>query len=51
MDSDMVSLLEDEGAILQSPNRQEIAKSIYLEKGMLDIIETRGFEVYIPSYV
>lgn len=50
-DSDLVSLLEDEGKILKSPDRQQIATDIYESKGMKDIIQTRGFDVYIPSYV
>jgi len=47
----LVSLLEDEGKILKSPDRQQIATDIYESKGMKDIIQTRGFDVYIPSYV
>lgn len=50
-DSDLVSLLEDEGKILKSPDRQQIATDIYESKGMKDIIQTQGFDVYIPSYV
>ena len=50
-DSDLVSFLEDEGKILKSPDRQQIATDIYESKGMKDIIQTRGFDVYIPSYV
>ena len=49
--NDLPNLLEDTGIVLDSPTTQSIGKDIYQVKGMLEIIQTFGFKVYIPSYL
>lgn len=49
--NDLPNLLEDTGIVLDSPSTQRIGKDIYQTKGMLEIIQTFGFQVYIPSYL
>lgn len=49
--NDLPNLLEDTGIILDSPTTQRIGKDIYQTKGLLEVIQTFGFQVYIPSYL
>lgn len=49
--NDLPNLLEDTGIVLDSPTTQSIGKDVYQTKGMLEIIQTFGFKVYIPSYL
>lgn len=49
--NDLPNLLEDTGIVLDSPTTQSIGKDIYQTKGMLEVIQTFGFKVYIPSYL
>lgn len=49
--NDLPNLLEDTGIVLDSPTTQSLGKDIYQTKGMLEIIQTFGFKVYIPSYL
>ena len=49
--SDVIDLLEDKGEEISSKNREEIAAIIYLDKNLLEIINTLGLTTYIPSYM
>ena len=49
--NDLPNLLEDTGIVLNSPTTQSVGEDIYQTKGMLEIIQTFGFKVYIPSYL
>lgn len=48
-DSDLVDLLEDRGIIIEQKSREEITKIIYNERGLLEVIQTLGISVYIPT--
>ena len=47
----LINLLEDQGRILQSSGTQQVANKIYNEHGLLDVLNTRGYSVYIPTYL
>lgn len=47
----MVNLLEDQGVIISAPDTQETARLIYIEHHLLEVIKTRNFNVYIPTYL
>lgn len=47
----LISLLEDQGKVLESPNTQNVANTIYNEHHLLEVLKTRGYEVYIPTYL
>lgn len=47
----MINLLEDQGRILDSKGTQEIAQIIYIDHHLLEVIRTKGFQVYVPSYI
>lgn len=47
----LINLLEDQGRILDSKSMQQVANTIYNEHGLLDVLNTRGYEVYIPTYL
>ena len=47
----LINLLEDQGRILQSSGMQQVANTIYNEHGLLDVLNTRGYNVYIPTYL
>lgn len=49
--NDMVNLLEDTGLVVSSPSMQDVAKSIYLDKHLLEVIKTLNLNVYIPTYL
>lgn len=48
---DLIDLLEDRGKVLEQKSREEIATDIYISRGVLEIIQTRGIDVYIPTYL
>lgn len=47
----MVNLLEDQGVIVSAPDTQKTARLIYIEHHLLEVIKTRNFNVYIPTYL
>lgn len=47
----LINLLEDQGRILQSKDTQQVANTIYNEHGLMDVLNTRGYSVYIPTYL
>lgn len=47
----LINLLEDQGRILQSSGTKQVANKIYNEHGLLDVLNTRGYSVYIPTYL
>lgn len=47
----LIHLLEDQGRILNSKGTKEVANTIYNEHGLMDILNTRGYNVYIPTYL
>lgn len=49
--SDLIDLLEDRGTVVSSMSREEIAEEIYVNRGVLEIINSRGLDVYVPSYL
>ena len=49
--SDLIDLLEDRGTVVSSMTRDEIAEEIYINRGVLEIIEAFGADVYIPTSV
>lgn len=48
---DLIDLLEDRGKVLAQKSREEIAADIYINRGVLEIIQVRGLNVYIPTYL
>lgn len=48
---DLIDLLEERGKVLEQKSREEIATDIYISRGVLEIIQTRGIDVYIPTYL
>lgn len=46
-----VNLLEDQGKVLNVPTTQDIARMIYIDRHLLEVIEARGFKVYVPTYL
>lgn len=48
-DCDLVDLLEDRGIILEQKSREEITKIIYNTRGLLEVIQKLGINVYIPT--
>lgn len=48
-DCDLVDLLEDRGIILEQKSREEITQIIYIERGLLEVVQTLGISVYIPT--
>lgn len=48
--SDLVSLLEERGTIITELEMRQIAEIIYMDKGVLEIINALSLNVYIPSY-
>lgn len=48
-DCDLVDLLEDRGIIVEQKSREEITKIIYNTRGLLEVIQTLGINVYIPT--
>ena len=47
----LIHLLEDQGRILNSKGTKEVANTIYNEHGLMDVLNTRGYNVYIPTYL
>ncbi len=48
---DLIDLLEDRGKVLSQKSREEIAADIYIDRGVLEIIQVRGVDVYVPTYL
>lgn len=42
---------EEHGGIVSAPTRRETAKRVYIAGGYLEVIQTYGLTVHIPSYV
>lgn len=49
--TDFICLLENRGQAVQTPNKEELVKKLYVEKGVLEQIEENGLDVYIPTYL
>lgn len=47
----LIHLLEDQGRILNSKGTKEVANTIYNEHGLMDVLNSRGYNVYIPTYL
>ena len=47
----LISLLEDSGKLLESMDREEIAEDIYITRGLLEVIQAKGYNIYIPTYL
>lgn len=47
----LINLWEDSGQLLEYKTTEEIAQDIYITRGLLEVIETKGYDVYIPSYL
>lgn len=47
----LIHLLEDQGRILQSSGTQSVANTIYNEHHLLEVLQSRGYNVYIPTYL
>lgn len=47
----LIHLLEDQGRILNSKGTKEVANTIYNEHGLMDVLNTRGYNIYIPTYL
>lgn len=48
---DLIDLLEDRGKVLSQKSREKIVADIYIDRGVLEIIQVRGIDVYIPTYL
>lgn len=47
----LISLLEDQGKLESYKDREEIANEIYIVRSLLEVIQAKGYNVYIPSYL
>lgn len=47
----MINLLEDQGLLIDAPDTKEVAKKIYLDRGLLEVIQVKGYPVYVPTYI
>lgn len=45
------NLLEDQGEVVSYKETEEIAKIIYVDHGLLEVIQSRGYNIYIPTYL
>lgn len=45
------NLLEDQGDVVSYKEQQEIAQIIYMDHGLMEVIQSRGYNVYIPTYL
>ena len=48
---DLICLLENRGRALMQMTVKEIAKIIYVDKKMLEVVEQKDLNVYIPTYL
>ena len=48
---DFVCLVEDRGKVVETSDKEEIVKKLYLDYGVLEQINKNGLNVYIPSYL
>lgn len=46
----MINLLEDQGRVLESKGQKEIAQTIYYDQFLMEVLDARGFDVYVPTY-
>lgn len=47
----LISLLEDQGKLKSYKDREEIANDIYITRKLLEVIQDKGYSIYIPSYI
>ena len=47
----LVNLLEDQGRLEEYKTTREIAEDIYIDRGLFEVIQFKGYDVYIPSYL
>lgn len=47
---DLISLLEEQGKIVERLPLKEKARQIYYDRKVLEVIKTKGLSTYIPSY-
>ena len=48
---DLICLLENRGRVLTQTTVKEKAKIIYVDKKLLEVIEQRNLNVYVPTYL
>ena len=48
---DLICLLENRGRVLAQMTVKEKAKIIYVDKKLLEVIEQRNLNVYVPTYL
>jgi hypothetical protein len=49
--SDLICLLENQGRIVSQLKQKEKARTIYLDRKVLEVITARNLSVYIPTYL
>lgn len=47
----MINLLEDQGLLIEAPETKDVAQKIYIDRGLLEVITSRDYPVYIPTYL
>lgn len=48
---ELITIFEDRGKSTRTKDGQSLAREIYIEKGIKDVIETFGLDVHIPTYL
>lgn len=46
-----IMLWEDTGALVSAPTTQDIAKIVFIDRGLLEAVEVLGLPMYIPTYL
>lgn len=49
--TNLIYLLEDQGEVKSYKDSEEIAKIIYVDHGLLEVIQSRGYNIYVPTYL
>lgn len=49
--SDLICLLENQGRIVSQLKQKEKARTIYIDRKVLEVITARNLNVYIPTYL
>lgn len=48
---DLICLLENQGRIVSQQKQEQKARTIYIDRKMLEVITARNLSVYIPTYL
>lgn len=48
---DFISLVEDRGKVVETPDKKALVKKLYIDNKLLEQIEDNNLDVYVPSYV